>query len=87
MSDCLYTTKKEIAHRIKALNLKYGNEYFVPSMSTRTVVYKGLLLADQVGMHLFADPQPGGHQRDADLGAAKAHDLDVGGECGRPRWV
>lgn len=47
----LYVIRKASSHRIKALNLKYGNEYFVPSMSTRTVVYKGLLLADQVGTY------------------------------------
>lgn len=47
----LYVIRKEASHRIKALNLKHGNEYFVPSMSTRTVVYKGLLLADQVGKY------------------------------------
>ncbi|MGN1208769.1 MAG: glutamate synthase central domain-containing protein, partial [Duodenibacillus sp.] len=47
----LYVIRKASSHRIKALNLKYGGEYFVPSMSTRTVVYKGLLLADQVGTY------------------------------------
>jgi glutamate synthase (NADPH/NADH) large chain len=40
------------------LRLQHGKEYFVPSMSTRTVVYKGLLLADQVGRYYrdLADP-------------------------------
>ncbi|MFY8122492.1 MAG: glutamate synthase central domain-containing protein, partial [Burkholderiaceae bacterium] len=33
------------------LRLQHGKEYFVPSMSTRTIVYKGLLLADQVGRY------------------------------------
>ena len=45
----LYVIRKSASHCIRALNLKHGSEYFVPSMSTRTVVYKGLLLADQVG--------------------------------------
>lgn len=45
----LYVIRKTASHRIQALHLKHGDEYFVPSMSTRTVVYKGLLLADQVG--------------------------------------
>ncbi|MDP5008693.1 MAG: glutamate synthase-related protein, partial [Glaciimonas sp.] len=36
---------------IQALNLLHGKEFFVPSMSARTVVYKGLLLADQVGVY------------------------------------
>jgi glutamate synthase (NADPH/NADH) large chain len=31
--------------------LKHSKEYYVPSMSSRTVVYKGLLLADQVGVY------------------------------------
>ncbi|HSW19381.1 MAG TPA: glutamate synthase-related protein, partial [Ramlibacter sp.] len=31
--------------------LKHSKEYYVPSMSSRTVVYKGLLLADQVGTY------------------------------------
>ncbi|RZI63751.1 MAG: glutamate synthase subunit alpha, partial [Variovorax sp.] len=30
---------------------KHSKEYYVPSMSSRTVVYKGLLLADQVGVY------------------------------------
>ncbi len=45
----LYVIRKTASHRINALKLKHGAEYFVPSMSTRTVVYKGLLLAGQVG--------------------------------------
>ncbi len=50
----LYVIRKTASHRIQQLNLKYGKEYFVPSMSARTVVYKGLLLCDQVGEY-FAD--------------------------------
>ena len=47
----LYVIRKTASHKIQALKLKHGKEYFVPSMSTRTVVYKGLLLADQVGQY------------------------------------
>ncbi len=47
----LYVIRKSVAHAIQALNLLHGKEYFVPSMSARTVVYKGLLLADQVGVY------------------------------------
>jgi glutamate synthase (NADPH/NADH) large chain len=47
----LYVIRKTASHKIQALKLKHGKEYFVPSMSTRTVVYKGLLLADQVGRY------------------------------------
>ncbi|MEO5831185.1 MAG: glutamate synthase-related protein, partial [Rhodanobacter sp.] len=55
----LYVIRKTSSHAIRALSLKYGKEYFVPSMSTRTVVYKGLLLADQVGQYYLdlADPR------------------------------
>ena len=45
----LYIIRKTASHAIQNLNLRHGKEYFVPSMSTRTVVYKGLLLATQVG--------------------------------------
>ncbi|HEU0197940.1 MAG TPA: glutamate synthase-related protein [Nevskiaceae bacterium] len=47
----LYVIRKSASHAIKNLNLRHGKEYFVPSMSARTVVYKGLLLADQVGVY------------------------------------
>ncbi|MDE1893511.1 MAG: glutamate synthase subunit alpha [Xanthomonadaceae bacterium] len=55
----LYVIRKTSSHAIRALNLKHGKEYFVPSLSTRTVVYKGLLLADQVGQYYLdlADPR------------------------------
>jgi glutamate synthase (NADPH) large chain len=55
----LYVIRKTASHKIQALKLKHGKEYFVPSMSTRTVVYKGLLLADQVGRYYkdLADPR------------------------------
>ena len=55
----LYLIRKVAAHRIRSLALKHGTEYFVPSMSNRTVVYKGLLLAGQVGRYYkdLADPR------------------------------
>ncbi|MDI7048306.1 hypothetical protein QMN58_32900, partial [Escherichia coli] len=46
-----YVIRKTASHRIQALKLKHGKEYFVPSCSARTVVYKGLLLAGQVGVY------------------------------------
>ena len=45
----LFVIRKASGHAIQALHLLHGQEFFVPSMSARTVVYKGLLLADQVG--------------------------------------
>ncbi len=55
----LYVIRKTASHAIRALDLKYGGEYFVTSMSTRTVVYKGLLLSTQVGRYYrdLADPR------------------------------
>ncbi len=47
----LYVIRKTASAAIQALKLKHSKEYYVPSMSSRTVVYKGLLLADQVGQY------------------------------------
>jgi glutamate synthase (NADPH/NADH) large chain/glutamate synthase (ferredoxin) len=52
----LYVIRKTASAAIQHLNLKHGKEYYVPSMSSRTVIYKGLLLADQVGTY-FKDLQ------------------------------
>ncbi|HVL09553.1 MAG TPA: glutamate synthase central domain-containing protein, partial [Burkholderiaceae bacterium] len=55
----LYVIRKTASHAIQALKLKHGKEYFVPSMSARTIVYKGLLLCEQVGRYYrdLADPR------------------------------
>jgi len=45
----LYVIRKASGHAIQALNLRHGKEFYVPSFSTRTIVYKGMLLAHQVG--------------------------------------
>jgi len=47
----LYVIRKTASAAIQHLNLKHGKEYYVPSMSSRTIIYKGLLLADQVGTY------------------------------------
>ncbi len=47
----LYVIRKLAGHKIQALKLKHGKEFYVPSMSTKTIVYKGLLLAHQVGTY------------------------------------
>ncbi|MDI1244264.1 MAG: glutamate synthase-related protein, partial [Rhodoferax sp.] len=47
----LYVIRKCASKHIMALKLKHSKEYYVPSMSSRTVIYKGLLLADQVGTY------------------------------------
>ena len=45
----LYIIRKSAGHAIQALRLAHGKEFYVPSMSARTLVYKGMLLAYQVG--------------------------------------
>ncbi|MBE7460926.1 MAG: glutamate synthase large subunit [Burkholderiales bacterium] len=52
----LYVIRKEAGHRVQALKLPDGKMFYVPSLSTRTLVYKGMLLADQVGQY-FLDLQ------------------------------
>jgi len=55
----LYVIRKTASSAIQALKLTHSREYYVPSMSCRTVIYKGLLLADQVGKYYrdLADPR------------------------------
>jgi glutamate synthase (NADPH/NADH) large chain len=50
----LYVIRKRSGHAIQALHLEHGKEFYVPSFSARTIVYKGMLLADQVGSY-YAD--------------------------------
>jgi glutamate synthase domain-containing protein 2/glutamate synthase domain-containing protein 1/glutamate synthase domain-containing protein 3 len=55
----LYVIRKTASSAIQALKLTHSREYYVPSMSCRTVIYKGLLLASQVGQYYqdLADPR------------------------------
>ena len=46
----LFIIRKRCSHAIRALNLEHCGEFYIPSFSARTVVYKGQLLADQVGV-------------------------------------
>ncbi|HRG71638.1 MAG TPA: glutamate synthase subunit alpha, partial [Thauera aminoaromatica] len=45
----LYVVRRRSANAIGALKLKHAKEFYMVSCSARTVNYKGLLLADQVG--------------------------------------
>ncbi|HEX5612439.1 MAG TPA: glutamate synthase central domain-containing protein, partial [Burkholderiales bacterium] len=45
----LYIIRKSSGHAIQALRLAHGKEFYVPSLSARTICYKGMLLAHQVG--------------------------------------
>ena len=47
----LYVIRKSAGHAIQALGLAHGKMFCVPSMSARTLVYKGMLLAHQVGLY------------------------------------
>jgi glutamate synthase (NADPH/NADH) large chain/glutamate synthase (ferredoxin) len=47
----LYVIRKTCSGNIQRLKLTHSKEYYVVSMSSRTVVYKGLLLANQVGTY------------------------------------
>ena len=45
----LFVIRKQVENAVRDLNLDNGHQFYVPSLSTRTLVYKGMLLADQVG--------------------------------------
>ena len=47
----LYVIRRRASNAILGLHFTHGQEYYVPSMSCRTVIYKGLLLAPQVGKY------------------------------------
>ena len=55
----LYVIRKTASSAIQRLKLTHSREYYVPSMSCRTVIYKGLLLATQVGQYYrdLVDPR------------------------------
>ena len=44
----LYVVRKRAEHEIAASDLKEKDFFYVPSLSSRTIVYKGLLLAPQI---------------------------------------
>ncbi len=45
----LFVIRKQVENAIRDENLKEGNDFYIASLSTRTIVYKGMLLANQVG--------------------------------------
>jgi len=55
----LFVIRKTAEHAVRALPRGQGKGFYVPSMSSRTIVYKGMLLADQVGKY-FLDLQDKG---------------------------
>ncbi len=47
----LFVIRKQIDNRIRELQMNEGKMFYIPSFSSRTLVYKGMLLADQVGVY------------------------------------
>jgi glutamate synthase (NADPH) large chain len=46
-----FVIRKRIEHAVRALNLQDNAAFYVPSFSSRTIVYKGMLLANEVGVY------------------------------------
>ena len=45
----LFVVRKRVEHEVRRLKLADGRQFYVPTLSSRTIGYKGLLLAHQVG--------------------------------------
>jgi glutamate synthase (NADPH) large chain len=45
----LFVIRKQVENAVRDLNLDGGHSFYIPSLSSRTIVYKGMLLANQVG--------------------------------------
>jgi glutamate synthase (NADPH/NADH) large chain len=50
----LFVIRKQVENAVRDLKLDHGHAFYIPSLSSRTIVYKGMLLADQVGS-FYAD--------------------------------
>lgn len=47
----LFVIRKQVEHAVERANMENGNAFYVASLSSRTVLYKGMLLANQVGVY------------------------------------
>ena len=47
----LFVIRKRIEHAVRALKLQDKAAFYIPSLSSRTIVYKGMLLANEVGVY------------------------------------
>jgi glutamate synthase (NADPH/NADH) large chain len=47
----LFVIRKRIEHAVRALQLQDNAAFYMPSLSSRTIVYKGMLLANEVGVY------------------------------------
>jgi glutamate synthase (NADPH/NADH) large chain len=54
----LYIVRKRVEAEVAALDLEDGGYFYIPSLSARTIIYKGLLLAPQISNFYsdLADP-------------------------------
>jgi glutamate synthase (NADPH/NADH) large chain len=52
----LFVIRKRVEHEVRRLKLADGRQFYIPTLSSRTIGYKGLLLAHQVGEY-FLDLQ------------------------------
>ena len=46
-----FVIRKRIEHAVRELELKDNAAFYIPSLSSRTIVYKGMLLANEVGVY------------------------------------
>jgi glutamate synthase (NADPH) large chain len=55
----LYIVRKRVEAEVEKLDLEDGGYFYVPSLSARTIIYKGLLLAPQIASFYsdLADPE------------------------------
>ncbi len=44
----LFVIRKQIENAVREMKLENGNAFYIPSLSCRTIVFKGMLLANQV---------------------------------------
>lgn len=47
----LFVIRKRVEHAVRALKLDDMAQFYIPSLSSRTIVYKGMLLANEVGVY------------------------------------
>jgi glutamate synthase (NADPH) large chain len=46
-----FVIRKRIEHAVRALTIQDKAAFYIPSLSSRTIVYKGMLLANEVGIY------------------------------------
>ena len=47
----LFVIRKRIEHEVRALKLDDSAQFYFPSLSSKTIIYKGMLLANEVGIY------------------------------------